>query len=188
MPHTEQQILRDLTQLLPDAAAADVHDACSIGEQEGAPDLLVRALAEQAVAVTEVDRARIAALAEHWGTLEALLPGFAIASADEEDVLWETVETTPTCGLHRERTRREIAAGPVLAEQMVTVWLAASRSDDLLVRVYSREPWGTGRPPHSYAIVHPTWSGARESPEWPTAEIFGSVYDALEAFARRCEA
>jgi hypothetical protein len=188
MAHTEQQILRDLTRLLPDAAATDVHDAWSIGEQECALDLLVRALAEQAVAVTQFERARIAALAEHWGTLEALLPQLrAIASADEEDAPWETVETTPRAALIESELGREIAAGHLLAEQVVIVWLAASCSDDLLVRVYRREPWGTGWPAHSYAIVYPTWSGAPEPPKWPTTEVFESVYDALEAFALRCE-
>lgn len=189
MPYREQEILRDLMRILPADVAAEVHDAWSIGEQEGALARIAGSLAERTAGVTEVDRARLAALAEHWGTLEALSPTLrAITpSNSDQDAPWETVEGTRRAAQIEAELGREIAAEHDLAGRVLVAWLAACRSDDVLVRVYPLEPWGAGWPAVTYAIVHPTWSSASEQPTWPATLAFESVYDALEAFARQCE-
>ena len=188
MPYSEQEILRDLVRILPSDVAAEVHDAWSIGEQEGALARIADSLAERQAEVTVLNRTRLAALAEHWGALEALFPTprAITPSNSEEDARWETVEGTFRAAQIEAELGWEITVEHSLAGRVLTAWLAASRCDDALVRVYPREPWGAGWPAVAYAIVHPTWSGTSEQPTWPAALAFESVYDALEAFAHRC--
>ncbi|HTJ69840.1 MAG TPA: hypothetical protein VL551_20050 [Actinospica sp.] len=190
MPYSEQECLHHLLQILPADVAAEARDAWSIGEQEGALTRIADSLAGRPAGVSELDRARLAALAEHWGTLEALSSMLhAIPSSNnEEDAPWESVEGTRRATQIETELGREIAEDHSLAGRVLTAWLAAARSDDVLVRVYAREPWGPGWPAVAYAIVHPTWSGTAEQRPWPTAQTFESVYDALNAFAHQCTA
>jgi hypothetical protein len=74
MPYSKPENLRDILRILPATTAAEVRDAWSIGEQESALALAIGALVERAAAMSEVDRARLAALAERWSTLEAISP------------------------------------------------------------------------------------------------------------------
>jgi hypothetical protein len=96
------------------------------------------------------------------------------------------IEATQRAAQIENELGREIGAEHPLAGRTLTAWFAASDSDDLLVRVYTRERWGAGWPAVACAIVHPTWSGAREPPAWPATRIFESVYEALEVFAQSC--
>jgi hypothetical protein len=182
-PLDELSLLHNLIRLLPSKDADQVLDFWSIGEQEGAVHSLVVAFREHAVALTELDRAYVAAIAEHWGTLESVATALSLCrAAAEHDPPWHATEADGRAAVIEAELALEIAPGHMLADHVLAPWLESAHSDEILVRVYPQEPWGPGWPATAYAIVHPTWRGSPEPSSWPSTQMFTSVYAALSAF------
>ncbi|KQR08432.1 hypothetical protein [Cellulomonas sp. Leaf334] len=69
---------------------------------------------------------------------------------------------------------RELGESHELFDQVVRVEAFFEASDDVIVSLVD----------HTFALVHPTYSGRRETPPWPLARRLGTRAEASVAIAR----
>ncbi|WP_018353353.1 hypothetical protein [Longispora albida] len=159
-----------LASLLPEPEARQVRECWAIGEQEAGLGLLVSALLEHEIPVSETTRAQIAVTAETWGVLEALTPSLATCRSDGSQPSVRLAELAELPGEDEdEDTGAETR--PVLVP-----WIACTRCGQTLVRAHAREPWGLSYLADHYAIVSPDQAAtARVFP----ADAAGPAFDSL---------
>ncbi|MDT3395668.1 hypothetical protein RKE29_03220 [Streptomyces sp. B1866] len=135
----EATVWRTFAALLPPAHAQEVMDACSIGEQESALDMVVSGLLAQDIPIGEDVRAQLAVTAEAWGQREALEERISqCRSADSERLSLRLVASADAVPLDG----ASLSSAPELAGLLVVPWIACVRCGRLLGRVHLREAWG----------------------------------------------
>lgn len=82
-------------------------------------------------------------------------------SSDFPEPWWQPDESNRE--FVRDEVAREVGPGHLLAERSFEVVARCSACDEVLVRLDDE----------SHALVHPTWSGQRETAPWPRATATG---------------
>ncbi|MGI8335793.1 DUF6939 family protein [Actinomadura scrupuli] len=185
-PFDEREGFRDIVGLLPVERRDEPADFWDIGEQEGALETLVSALLDCRVPITGLARARLAALAEQWGTWDVLAGPLASCESAAEDAPLRLVERTDRGTAVEEELTREIGLGHPLTGLAAVAWFTCGRCDDVLIRVHENEPWGLSFTASQYAITRPTWSGGEEPYPLPTTVFFTTPYEAIDTLLDRC--
>jgi hypothetical protein len=135
----EATVWRSLAALLPPTQAQEVTDFWSIGEQEGALDLLVSGLLAHDIPIRESVRAQLAVTSEMWGQREALEEriGRCRSSSDDDSTIHvlAPADAVPLTGA-------SLSGRPELADLLVIPWITCANCGQVLGRAHEREPWG----------------------------------------------
>jgi hypothetical protein len=185
-PFDEREGFLEIVELLPYDRRDDPSGFWDIGEQEAALETLVTSLVDCRVPITGLVRARLAALAEQWGTWQVLAAPLASCESAAEGPPLLLVEGTGRGPALEEELTREIGLGHPLTGLAAVAWFTCGRCDDVLVRVHENEPWGLSFTASQYAIIRPTWSGGEEPYPLPTTVFFTTPYEALDDLIERC--
>jgi hypothetical protein len=114
-------------------------DCWSIGEQEGALDLVVSGLLTHDIPISASIRAQLAVTSEMWGRREALEGriGRCRPRSNDDSTLHvlAPADAVPLTGA-------SLSGRPELADLLVVPWIACSHCGQVLGRAHEREPWG----------------------------------------------
>ncbi|MEU2717269.1 hypothetical protein [Streptomyces sp. NPDC007205] len=135
----ESTVWRSLAALLPPAQAQEVMDCWTIGEQEGALDLVVSGLLARDIPISGIVRAQLVVTSEMWGQREALeerIGRCRSLSDDDSDLrVLVSADAVPLTGA-------SLSDSPELADLLVVPWIVCAPCGQVLGRAHEREPWG----------------------------------------------
>ncbi|MER5888087.1 hypothetical protein ABT160_30070 [Streptomyces sp. NPDC001941] len=133
----DEALFDQLARLLPQPQEREVRDCWSIGEQEAALAMLVSALADRRIPISETTRAQLSVLAEAWNSRQALTPQILACPGDKQpSPLQLTAHATPLPPGAVPNT----AADP--STLVLLPWITCTGCGDVLLRAHTREPWG----------------------------------------------
>jgi hypothetical protein len=128
-------------------------EAWDIGEQEAAIRQLVSDLSTSNIALTGLDRARIAVLAEEWGCWDAVITPLKAVHARDGDESVAVIEATEEGNALNEAFRQRTAGWPDWSGTAAIAWIRCLKCGDILIRVHEVMCWGLSLTPNAYAIA-----------------------------------
>ncbi|MFD7259767.1 hypothetical protein [Streptomyces sp. NPDC059874] len=170
----EAEVWNRFASLLPTAKAQEVRDCWDIGEQEAGLDLLVGALLEHQVPLSETIRAEISVVAETWSERHAISSRLLECPGDGLPTTVELIEGPDTVPLSDPSL-----IDPKLAGFLLIPWIRCTTSGRLLIRAHVEEPWGMSFIPEHYAVL--------ASEQGPSLRLFESsaAWEALQELVQK---
>lgn len=176
----DRELIVSLSGLLPPDSRAVPTELWDVGEEGRAVETLADLLSERRLPLPEDDRLRLLAAAGRWGVGQRVRRAVRwCPDPDAEDQPWSVVEGTEFARTVAAELETEIGRRHPLRGTKLTMLLACNACDDVLVKIDD----GTAPPGASlgrYAVVHPTWSGRRERPLWPSTTFYADSLEALD--------